>query len=513
MDILIELIIWIIRAIAKSRRGEAVGEPFDDTDAPSQPQPQQVFWRPTPPREQWAPQVHQLLEQLIARAQADAEVAQHERQLLLFVEPLEQHVIKRARELQSAPLDYHAMDTAVRELRAVDRQIRVLIRQRQNERRAARLGDADDLAQACYTPLVEFARALRLPLSSHQPVTYYDKKGQMGVLTGFVPTGLAPIELPGSFFSRITWWPALAHEIAHDFYVSTNGFDAAIRQELGLTDHAAGRYPLRVDGDAIDPSELWRIFAAWFQEIFCDVFGTLMVGPGYLWSMLAHFPSPRDRSQIVTTVVNQDGGYDEHPPRHLRVLVALRVLEHARLEHLADEARTEWAKLHRGWPQDLWFWARIGWSHDWIHVDANSILEPLNALVDRLMTAPLKALAGFRLVDVPGVDYGPHAKAETQRVADELLQGKPVHHASARWIVAGAMEAWHREPAREKEIMRRVRANIAAVGTFEHAPDAYDKERLTRRSSSATNAREAFLVHTILGPPRARRPHRIRLAG
>lgn len=506
MDILIELIIWIVRALAKSSRGESVGDPFDDDLAPA---PQ--VWRP-PPRETWMPQVHKLLEHIVERAQTTANAARHERVLNRFVAPLTEHVIPRARQLQQAPLDYYAMDAAVRELRAITSQINTLIQQRKTPKRAARLGDADALARACYTPLVEFAKARRLPLTSHEPVTYYDKTGKMGFVTGFAPVGLAPIELPSSFFARITWWPALAHEIAHDFYISTAGFDQAIRQELGLVDQATGRHPIRIDDDGIDESELWRMLSAWFEELFCDVFGTLMVGPGYVWSMLDHFSSPADPSKIVTTFTNDDGGYDVHPPRHLRLLTALRVLEHARLENVASEARSEWKRLHRGWPTELWVWGNTGWSVDWVRLEADALVEPLMVLVDHLMTSPLKALAGYRLPDVPGVDYGPHAKAETARVANEILAGKPMHHTSARWVISGAMEAWHREPSREKEIMRRVRANVTATASLEHSPDAYDREAIADRTAHVA-ARQAFLLHELLAPPlalRCRRPGMLR---
>src|SRR5690606_2595402 len=114
------------------------------------------------------------------------------------------------------------------------------------------------------------------------PVTelgHYD----LATWTAFVPTGFAPIFLPRDFFERAAWWPAIAHEIAHDFLAAAEGVEARMREQLGLPAEPDGARPLAFADGGITMFELRRVFGGWFEEIFADVFGVLMMGPAYAW--------------------------------------------------------------------------------------------------------------------------------------------------------------------------------------------------------------------------------------
>src|SRR5690606_7621401 len=102
------------------------------------------------------------------------------------------------------------------ELALVHSTIEVFIAQRRDPRLRHRLGDVDALADACYRPLIDFARASRIPLRSAAPAAMLGSF-DLAIWTGFRPTGLAPLFLPPDFFERLAHWPAVAHEIAHDF--------------------------------------------------------------------------------------------------------------------------------------------------------------------------------------------------------------------------------------------------------------------------------------------------------
>ena len=107
-------------------------------------------------------------------------------------------------------------------LKMVVDEVALLVQQRQDPTLRAELGDADALAEACYAPIIEFARTRGLALTC----SGRDRAGDfdLGIWTGFIPTPIAPIFLPTDFFARAAWWPAIAHEIGHDFLASSPGW-------------------------------------------------------------------------------------------------------------------------------------------------------------------------------------------------------------------------------------------------------------------------------------------------
>jgi hypothetical protein len=415
-----------------------------------------------------------------------------------------------------------ALSEEVDSLEVVEAQIESFIRQRRSPALRASLGDADALALACYEPVAEFARAHGLALTSNLPVTElgYD----LSIWTAFIPTGLAPIWLPQDFFSRIAWWPALAHEIAHDFYASTAGLDRGLREQLGLVSHAAGTRPLAFGPDGLSVHELYRVFGGWFEELFCDVFGTLMFGPAYGWTAVEHFARPDSPLDIARVQVDESGRrYDEHPPRHLRIVAIAQVLEDIGQYDDAELLRDQWAALHDGDPEAIVF--PLG--GELVGLPSEPFVTIAAELAHRLYSEPLGALAGYRLPDIPGVDFGPHANQEALRARGELLGGRVPDQADARSVVAGAVLAWREQPTRETQVLELARRAIAATGTFEHAEDAYVTDAYARPHPDAyarphldayaqdeaddggavawapMSSREAFVLHTLLSPPPA----------
>ncbi|RMH43422.1 MAG: hypothetical protein D6689_05205 [Deltaproteobacteria bacterium] len=446
-----------------------------------------------------------------ARAEHLATGARLERATYRFVDTLEEFVAARARRLAVALEGVDAAPPAealarARELEVVLRWVEGMIDSRRTGPLRAALGDADAFAAACYEPIAEFARAEGLPLTSNAPVCVLGAF-DLSIWTGFIPTGLAPIFLPRDFFDRIVRWPALAHEIAHDFYNATRGFDGALRAQLGLPPAEIGARPLAIGPQGLTVGQLRAVFGAWLEELFCDVFGALMCGEAYAWTMIEEFARPDAPGEVVAVGIDPSGRlYDEHPPRHLRVEVVARALDAAGCAQPARAVLANWNERHGGEPDGIYFPMGGGY--------VGLPIEPLRALAhdlaDRLYGEPLDALYGFRLADVPGVDLGPHELAEMERVRDELVAGRVPHRTDARAVVAGAVLAWRAAPEREREFLSLARRAIAAEGTFEVAQDAYtlpaDRLAVARPAAgSALDPREAFVLHTVLSPPPAGR--------
>lgn len=381
-------------------------------------------------------------------------------------------------------------------------EIEQLMRQRRDPELARELGDADQLAEACYEPIIAFARAKDLPLTSGYPATQLGEF-QLSIWTGFNPTSIAPIFLPPDFFQRAAWWPAIGHEIGHDFLASVAGLDVRLRAELGLPREDAGVQPVQFAYDGISRTELHRLFGGWFEELFCDVFGTMMCGPSYVATMQTLFAATQDVREVLVIEPTQAGTYDPHPPRHLRVLAGCRVLERAGLDSEARRIRTAWEARHtageRG-PDRLLLPMRNGV----LAVPLGLFLPRLEAIVDQLYAGPLDALGGFGLAGVTGLDYGPHEHAEGLRAKAALLRGAVPTVRDPRAVVAGAVLAAIERPELEPRILVNARAAIPAMGTGEQRPDAYSAIAGPIGRPVRSELLEAMALREILSTPRSR---------
>jgi hypothetical protein len=379
---------------------------------------------------------------------------------------------------------------------------------RRDARLAASLGDADALASACYQPIIDHARAEGLPLTVAEPAARWGDF-DLSVMIGLVPTGVAPLFLPPDFFARIAWWPALAHEIGHNFLASVRGLDGGLRRALDLPGELDGRVPL--DADAMTYAELYRVCGGWFEELFCDVFGTLMCGPAYVRTMTTLFAAEADPTSVAI-VGEGDDGYQPHPPRHLRVIAGCRTLERAGLHADAGALRAEWEQRHRvdGEVIDRIVFPSL--SSAYLSIPLPAVEAMIVSIVDRLHEGPFDALGGFGLADIPGLGYGPRAHAETRRAMDDLFAGRVPTVRDPRAVIAGAVLATHARPALEVRYLAAARAAIPALGTGEVRPGAYAPAAVTApagRRARAAELRDALILQAVLTrPPSTRRPLR-----
>lgn len=426
---------------------------------------------------------------------------------------LDDAVLARARRLRSelasgdgpvAPWNAEILA----ELELIQHWIERFVLQRRDPRRRGELGDADALARACYRPLIEFAHANRVPLTSSVPVTFLGDF-ELSTWTGFLPTGAAPIFLPPDFFRRLAWWPALAHEIGHDFVAATEGAEDRMRAQLGLVSEEAGRRPIDAS-QGLHAHEVHRLYAAWFEEMFCDLVGTLMLGPAYGETMVELFaaPGPGGALQVARVQVDPYGyRYGVHPPRHLRVLWCARVLELCGEDEAAEAVRDRWTARHE--PIEA---IDLPTTVGLVGVPVDPLYQMGAEILERLYREPQDAFDGHPVSAIPGADWGPWMAAEARRARADLEAGRPPTSARPRAIIAGAVLAWRQDPAREEWLMAAARTAI--VGDAEWVDGAQPTPARPARpapaAGSAAYLREAFVLHTILGSPVALRSIRPR---
>jgi hypothetical protein len=395
------------------------------------------------------------------------------------------------------------------QLLLVLREVQTLIAQRRDPHLLPVLGDADALAEACYAPVVQFAHREDLPLSTARPVVRLAEV-DLAIWTGFAPTSLAPIFLPQGFLTNVLWWPAIAHEIGHDFLISVHGLSDGLRRELGLPSEEVGTRPLALQGDSLHPSELVRLHGGWFEELFCDVFGTLMCGPGYLSSMVELFASP-DAPTLALTVGwdPKTGRLGHHPPRHLRVHVSAYVLERAGFARDARALRSHWNAKH-GLVDDETVPLLVPAVGRYVRLPFVALRELAVGFAERLYSDRLQSLAGHCLQDISGLDYGPHKHQQGERAKRALLAGHVPSVRQVPAVIAGAVLATVEKPELAARILELARRAIIAVGTFEVREDAFNLPVPVAGSPGtriqlelgARALQEALLLRELLDRPR-----------
>jgi hypothetical protein len=505
MDLLIRLIIWLIKQSSQS--SEQVPTYTPPVDTPERSLVRSVLkeaGRLTSIKEH----AQRQLAQLEGREEdLKAQVAPVlEEGVLARVAGLEQDRSAVIRAIQTdgvhsaMPLAQHYVNE-IHRLERVSAVTKELLRQRLAESDRAVLGDADALANACYRPILDFARRHNLPVVSNQPMTLFYPGGTF-IQLAFLEYKLAPIGLPESYRTSPWRWPAIAHEIAHDFYASVRNLEQELIERLHV--EPAEQEAIRPGDEAFDRL-LLRI---WLEEIFADLAGALMIGPAYLRAMTEIFRQPGAPGTVVAIHVSPDGAVDVHPPRHLRVHMTAHFLERQGFGKQARELCRSWDREH-GEPQELALTMRST-RHG---LPLAPMLDRCRAVANRLYDLELRSLAGHRLADIPGLDFSKLHVRRAERAARRLSDGQPVAF-DARALIAAATLAALDNRDRVASINEATRLSIVGVGTGERPAGVRDlsarfRLRGAAGSSRRANARrivEALLLEEILERRVRRRP-------
>ncbi len=232
------------------------------------------------------------ISEVAAAARADANSARDDLALDSIVPAFDALVERcdRARTLTSTA----DLKRAFERLEGMLAILRALVRERREPALRELLIGADALGGACYRPIVEFCRAHDIALSSNRVATAID--GDKLFFLGLdEPSGLALVVLPERWARELVWWPALAHEMGHDFYNSVDGLGKELSTKLGLAGTLEIPRFARQPGDFVT-----NAVTAWQEELFADAFGTLMMGPSYVRTMAAIFGSPKNPAAACT---------------------------------------------------------------------------------------------------------------------------------------------------------------------------------------------------------------------
>ncbi len=338
--------------------------------------------------------------------------------------------------------------------------LHLLVAQREDPRTLAIVGDADAFADACYSPVLEFARARELPLHSNVPVAVFGAF-PMAIDLFFRRSEIAPLLLPRDYVREIVLWPAVAHEIAHDLYYSLPPLDAELTEKLGVPRMA----PIPGAPEQVTAAYLDSLFGAWLSEVFADVLGTLILGPAYVVTMLEAFGEPEEPMR-AGVAAGAGELIEAHPPAHVRVLLGFHVLHYLGRHQQADMLLDRWRERHGGLAS-IYLPLRDG---RYLRIDEELIAPRVKRVVKILLDSRLDSFDRARLIEVPGLSYlhGEHAKV--RELIPRLRRGRVVR-GDPRLVVAAAVLAFDREPSAHGRILDAARRSIVGVGTGEPRPD------------------------------------------
>lgn len=476
--------------------------PVPSTEPTPSPAPAVIDAGPSPEQRLMAI-LQQQAEQLTRRGQQLLTRANQQPQLARLAPVLRDDVLGRVRAIQMALKRTPPISTLTRDAQLLSDLTDLLgylermARQRMQQSPTA-LGDADRMADACYAPILEFARSQGLRLRTSTPVVVIGD-WQLSIIPRFASTRVAPIRAPKGFASDILLWPALAHEVAHDLYYSVDGLEADLHRRLDLPHDVR----LPDDYQDVDREFVRALPGAWLSVVFADIIGTLTLGPAYVENMRHAFRDPESPHRTAA-IFQTDGFIDPHPPRRLRIYIGTRVLHHLGRHEEADSIWARWEAEHQ--ELDLYFLPLGG---RWVGLNQDTLHARADAVVDLLIEEPWPELDGYALTDIPGFAYLHPAHTEVARVMQSLRTGD-ARGEDVRWIMAAAVLLVVEDPALHDEILAAAQRSIVGVGAEAFAeelvvriePQGSVGALLSRSLTNAATLREAIILGESIRPYR-----------
>jgi hypothetical protein len=336
---------------------------------------------------------------------------------------------------------------------------------------------ADRLAEDFYLPFQSFAESERLELTQGPPVPLvWDTSVDDRMLSS--PLAPGTIFVPRSVTVHVLHWSVFGQELGRYLSRAAPFLYEEIYESLEL--QTPVELELGSDSDALAR----LLFASSLGQILGDAVGALLFGPSYLRAVSVFTANPQIPSRVTSVYFSPDGT-ELVIPAHLRVHLSARWLERMGFSGEAGELCREWDERH-GSPSVLFFPGTSG------GLPLPPLLSQTTFLLDQLFDLELRALAGTRLSQLPGLaDWNLHQRHAFD-ARGSLLAGKPAA-GSARALVAAAMEAVSGEPALGETVR-------AALYDSIHAPPPPARPPVARRTTKSPTPP----IATSWGPPSAR---------
>jgi len=231
--------------------------------------------------------------------------------------------------------------------------LRQALEQRSNPFYEPRLKEMDELARECLEPLfpLEVAQVSKTYLHKIYDITRF---------------AFSEIPLLGAPFAALhlpETWLAIPHEAGHYiFWNSTKtleefaGFYSSLETTM-VKALEASQAELKLRGYFRRSGEVYRIWLAWLNEIFADIYGTLLAGPAVGWGIQSVLRARLGMRDLYHLHEDED-----HPHPYLRPYIHITTLRQmakfcagnspdlaTELEKAADNQERSWLD---SWPPD-----------------------------------------------------------------------------------------------------------------------------------------------------------------
>jgi hypothetical protein len=232
--------------------------------------------------------------------------------------------------------------------------IRHALEQRENPRYQKTLAELDRLALECLAPIFDEKKLQR------GVYAYFHK---LFDIKRFVFSRIPLVGAPFSALHSPEDWLAIPHEAGHYlFWNGTDTFAGFNRFYVDLQDQLVAavnsRIENRISGRPLHhKGEIFQVWLNWLNEIFADVFGTLVAGPAFAWSMQSNLRA----SLSVRDLLHSHAEHD-HPDAFIRPFFHITTLREmakeanptsdfaVELRTVADALELSW---RASWPEDI----------------------------------------------------------------------------------------------------------------------------------------------------------------
>ena len=318
------------------------------------------------------------------------------------------------------------------------------------------MADADAFAAGLVQPLRDFAVGHGLPLPPNAPICLPADPGGEAMIRGLFAQHPV-LFVPQDFGEHIFRWPAVAHEVGHVLWHAEPTLRRAMyaiqlsTEKPWLPRAMNGRLVFNIDA----------AFTAWLEEIVCDVFAVIMLGPAGFRGLCHALKDSSDPQMDMLAHPDRSGQLlDEHPPPHLRVHLAAWLLNHLGYDVELKPLLAAWQKDH----DDADFLLLpVQGSRQTVAVDLAGFVDKGTWILSEMMSEEFGGLNGYPLSAVSGQELGPGEWARVKRRADQILSDETFHD-SPRVAIAAGIEAAARSPSSSRKIAAAVRGTIVGRG-------------------------------------------------
>lgn len=333
---------------------------------------------------------------------------------------------------------YHALEVALQEWDT----IRHALEQRENSRYQRVLPELDALSIECLSPLFGAEKIERDGV-----YTYIHK---LFDIKRFAFSRTPLIGAPYEALNAPESWLAIPHEAGHYiFWNGTNTFDSFNRFYLTLQDSLLHAIETALQGRIKGAyfrrkGEVIQTWLNWLDEIFADIFGTLVAGPAFAWSMQSSLRAPLSIRDLYHS---HDG--PDHPNPFIRPffhIQTLREMAKASKGEFSDHLKAEADSLEISWKKS-WFTADEDIDKLPTPDNIGTMTDVLENEVPLVVSAILSTGLGENLPKtliqyfMEGKFYNPARHSDVMEIANQINAKEEVQVTSPLLKSAGAQMA------------------------------------------------------------------------